>query len=261
MILSGCRLLAADSAASPDPISFWGAIECENNSRYTYVPGGGDPHPSADGNAQPDDAFRKLTVLDGDDFYGERCELGRNNHEVGPTAFYREGQRRVTYFSERLPANFPLATDEWQTVMQMKQAQPSHDDGSGVALELQAMANRWYVSSDWKTIQTFPAQAGVWTRFAWDVYYSQDPAKGWLQVSVDLNGDGDFADPGERSPVAHGATLQTEIAGPFNAEDGLAAGAPIPSHLRIGLYHDPSIPCPPPGGCSIDVDNVQVIAP
>jgi hypothetical protein len=38
-------------------------------------------------------------------------------------------------------------------------------------------------------------------------------------------------------------------------------GDPIPSHLRAGLYHNANIPCPAPSGCSIDIDNVQVVKP
>jgi hypothetical protein len=266
MSMPGCHLLGSDSSANPNPIPFWGSLDCgvsalrSEPGRQQQLVGEGDPHISPTGVAG-DPFYRQLTVLDGDDFYGERCELGRNDHNTGPTVFYHEGQHRVTYFSERLPANFPIDADAWQTVMQMKQAQPSHDDGSGVALELQVMNNQWVVANDWNTIQTFPAKANTWTRFAWDVYYSQDPSKGWLQVSADLNGDGDFNDPGERGPVIHTATLQTEISGPFNGEDGIPAGDPIPSHLRMGIYHDPSIPCPAPAGCSIDIDNVQVLAP
>jgi hypothetical protein len=59
--------------------------------------------------------------------------------------------------------------------------------------------------------------------------------------------------------VIHTATLATEIAG--YPSDGVAVGTGIPSHLRMGVYHDPSIPCPSPTGCSIDIDNVQVVAP
>ena len=33
-------------------------------------------------------------------------------------------------------------------------------------------------------------------------------------------------------------------------------GESIPSHLRVGLYHDPHIKCP--DGCSIDVDSIHV---
>ena len=200
-------------------------------------------------------------MLDGDDFYGERCELGKNDHNVSPTAFYREGQRRITYFSERLPDHFPLNANTWQTVMQMKQAQPA-DGGSGVPiLFMGAYSGEWQVQSSQANdnLVTFPARTGVWTRFAFDVFYSQDPAKGWLQVSADLNNDGDFNDPGERSGVIHGATLKTEIAGPLGTSDGLAPGDPIPSHLRMGIYHNPSISCAAPVDCSTEVDNVQVV--
>ena len=258
MYVLGCDLSASDMAHESDPLPFWGSIDCAQQSRYEYVEQGGDNHLSATGEPL-DGAFRRVTVDNGDDVFGERCELGENS-TTGPTAFYREGDQVLTYYSERLPSNFPISTDSWQTVMQMKQAQPSHDDGSGVALEMEARQNHWVVAADWNSVWQFPAQAGVWTRFAWDVYYSKDPSKGWLQVSADLNGDGDFDDPGERSPVIHTATLATEIPG-YESEDGLPAGAAIPSHLRMGVYHDPSIACPAPNGCSIDIDNVQILRP
>jgi hypothetical protein len=260
MSLLGCKLIASDTAATSSPLPFWGSIQCASASRYTYLESGGDTHLTATGKAQPDSAYRSLTVLDGDNFYGERCELGENNR-TGPTSFYHEGQHRITYFSERLPSNFPLNTNNWQTVMQMKQTQPSHSVNPAVALEMEARQDHWVIANDWHTVWEFPASANQWTRFAWDVYYSKEPEKGWLQVSADLNGDGDFNDPGERSPLIRAATLQTEAAGSFNATDGIAAGEAIPSHLRMGIYHDPSIPCPAPSGCSIGVDNVQVLGP
>jgi hypothetical protein len=254
--LPACPEVASDTAAHPGATEFWGAVECARASRYAFVPGGGDGHLTASGAPQGNRSYRRLTVIDGDDYYGERCELGENDTE-GPTAFYREGDQMVTYFSERLPRNFPIATPHWQTVMQMKQAQPSHDAGTGPALELQVREGKWFVINHWKTAWTFPARRGVWTRFAWNVYYSKQAHRGRFQVFADLNGDGDFDDPGERSPLIHGATLATEI--PGYAGDGIAAGAGIPSHLRMGIYHDPTIPCPPPRGCSVDVDNVQVV--
>jgi hypothetical protein len=260
MSLLGCNLIASDSSANPDPIPFWGSIQCAEESRYSHFESGGDPHESASGEA-PDPAYRRLTVLDGDDFYGERCELGLNDRETGPTVFYHEGQHRVTYFSERLPPNFPLATSNWQTVMQMKQTQPSDDNCCGPQLEMEARQNHWIVVDSWKTLWEFPARKNVWTRFAWDVYYSQNPSEGWLQVSADLNGDGDFNDPGERSPLIRVATLRTEPEGPNGSSDGLAAGEPIPSHLRVGIYHDPEISCAAPVECSVEVDNVQVMGP
>jgi hypothetical protein len=259
MTLPGCPTVASDTAAESNPLPFWGSVECESSSRYAYGDSGGDPHLTATGDAQPDSAYRRLTTLDGDDTWGERCELGKNDNRTGPTVFYREGQHRVTFISLRLPSNFPLNANTWQTVMQMKQTQPSDDNCCGPEIELEAHSGQWLVIDSWHDLFNFPAQSNTWTRFAWDVFYSQDPAKGWLQVSADLNGDGDFSDPGERSPVIHTATLRTEPEGPRGASDGLPAGAPIPSHLRTGIYHNPSIPCPSPSGCSVDVDNVQVV--
>jgi Polysaccharide lyase len=266
MSMPGCTLIASDTASNPDPRNFWGNIECgrtwgnSDPSRAQRLFGSGDAHVTATGAAQGNAYYRRLTVLDGDDYSGERCELGRNNHD-GPTAFYREGERRATLISLRLPSNFPLGVNTWQTVMQLKQAQPADNGGGVPILFMGAYQNQWHIESVNAQNQywQFPARPGVWTRFAWDVFYSDDPNKGWLQVSADLNNDGDFNDTGERTPVIHNSTLKTESAGPAGGSDGLNPGDPIPDHLRTGVYHDPSIPCPAPTGCSIEVDNVQVL--
>src|SRR4051794_31890837 len=84
-------VIASDTAANPDPVPFWGQVECEHPSRQLQVPVGGDPHSTITGAPQPDTAYRQMTLLDGDDFYGERCELG-DNFRKAPTAFYREGK-------------------------------------------------------------------------------------------------------------------------------------------------------------------------
>jgi hypothetical protein len=261
MQIPACLLVASDTSAEADEEPFWGELACANSSRYEHITNGGDPRETAAAKPQDNTAFRQLTVLDGDEVYGERCELGENNNDGGPTVFYHGGEHLVTYFSERLPANFPLDTEAWQTVMQMKQAQPADNGGGAPILEMEARDGRWIVDADWHELWSAPARKETWTRFAWDVYYSKTRGQGWLQVSIDLNGDGDFEDPGERSPVFHVATLKTEIEGPNGASDGLVAGQPIPSHLRMGIYHDPVISCPAPKGCSVDVDNVQVFAP
>jgi hypothetical protein len=257
----GCRLIASDTGAAPDPEPFWGALQCADPARYAHVMVGGDPHRTASGRAQGNDAYRRLTLRDGDEFYGERCELGEDDWRHGPTAFYAQGAHLLTYVSERLPDNFPLYTHTWQTVMQMKQAQPSDNGGGAPIIEMEARDGRWWIVDDWHGLWSFPAVRNRWTRFAWDVYYSQIPGKGSIQVSADLNDDGDFEDPGERSPVFHLRTLKTEIDGPNGDGDGIAPGEPIPSHLRAGLYHNPAIRCPAPRGCSVEVDNVQVLAP
>ena len=250
----------SDTASASTIWPFWGTMDCQNGDRVQWLSSGGDTHPQElSSDPQGNSSYRQLTVFDGDDVSGERCELGLNDHRIGPTAVYNEGDHKITYFSLRLPSSYPLSTDTWQTVMQMKQTQPA-DGGDGVPiLFMGAYDDYWHIESSEKEggYDTFPATANTWTRFAWDVYYSQDPKKGHLQVSADLNNDGDFADAGESSSTFYGQTLKTEVSGPNGSSDGLSPGDPIPSHLRMGIYHDPTLKCA--SGCSIDVDNVQIV--
>lgn len=261
----GMRVVAGDTGVSDSPIPFWGKIDCETDDRHQLIEGGDDPWATATGAPQGNDAFRRLTVFDGDDYWGERCELGFNSN-TGRVAFYREGRRRITYISIRLPSNFPLHTEDWQGVMQMKQAQPA-DNGSGPpALSLSAYDGRWMLwhSPPGNTFQenllwSRPAKSGAWTRFAFDIRYSRTRKGGRVKVYVDLTGDLDFADPGEQSRRMRTSTLKAEISG--TPSDGLRQGQSIPSHLRAGIYHNDVIDCAFPQGCSTDIDNVQVLAP
>jgi Polysaccharide lyase len=258
-----CAVVARDTAQDSDPRPFWGSVQCESSSRHEYSTSGGDPHAAAGGAPQGNSAYRRLTVLDGDDYYGERCELGENDWRSGPTAFYREGQHRLTYISYRLGDDYPLANPGWQVVMQMKQTQPSENGGGTPVISLEARNGRWNLiqsnsagySSDTHVLWSTPAQTGEWARFVFDVVYSQDPAIGSIRVSVDLNGDGDSLDPDEQSPTFQTYTLK------YETPDGdyFDAGNSIPSHLRVGIYHNSEIACQALGTCSNGVDNVQVV--
>lgn len=264
-------VLAAETGRSPDPSKFWGSVDCDldgdpvQRSGAVRLKTGGDVVSAAGGVFNGDKAFRRLTTFDGDDFYGERCELGLNDDE-GPTAFYREGERRVTYASFRLPDNYPLETDEWQGVLQMKQAQQADNADGTPVLSVSAFRGQWslwhsdagYTNEDFELWAT-PAAKNVWTAVAMDVIYSQDPERGRVRLYVDSNGDGEFDDEGESSPQFATNTLKREDG--TDGSDGYSAGDSIPSHLRVGLYHDAVIPCPPPAGCSLDVDSVLVVRP
>jgi Polysaccharide lyase len=258
-----CAVVAKDTAQGANPEPFWGRMYCEQSSRYAYLLTGGDPHPMAGGDPQGNSAYRRLTVHDGDNVWGERCELGDNDWRDGPTAFYREGQHRLTYISYRLGEDYPLSNPNWQVVMQMKQTQPSENGGGTPVISLEARDGRWKLiqsnspgySSDTHVLWSTPAETGVWTRFAFDVVYSQDPDRGSIRLSVDLNGDGDARDPGEQSPVFKTYTLKYETAN----SDYFDAGDSLPSHLRAGVYHQEYIDCDLVGTCSDGVDNVQVV--
>jgi Polysaccharide lyase len=253
--------LLEDAGVTADPIPLWGSIDCQRPSRHQLMSSAGDPHPTPQGEPPAEESYRRLKVLDRDDYFGERCELGRNDYESSPVALYHEGERRLTFVSLRLPEGFPLRHKTWQLVMQMKQTQPAANGGGVPVLALQASDGHWRLQRAAKPsgIWSGRAQIGVWTRFAFDVTYSRDPSIGSVTVYADLNGDGDASDPDERSPEIETRTLKREKKG--GPADGIAPGESIPSHLRVGIYHDPLIKCPAPSGCFVDVDNVGVYEP
>jgi hypothetical protein len=251
---SSCSVVTSDTASNPDPNPFWGEIDCEYDSRHQQVTSGGDTHSTGTGTSQGNSAYRRLTVVDGDDVYGERCELGFNNWS-GPTALYHEGQRRVTFITLRMPNSSNVNGQDWRTVMQMKQAQGYRNPDQSPIIEMQVRDGRWSVSNSWNGIWNAPAQQNTWTRFAFDITYSQDPSVGSIKVYVDLNGDGDASDSGEQSSTMHMATLRAETAGTGYSD--YEVGESIPNHLRAGIYQNPNYSCP--SGCSVDVDNVQVV--
>ena len=72
---------------------------------------------------------------------------------------------------------------------------------------------------------------------------------------VDANGDGDVADPGEQGPTIHAATLKAETGGRSRTASRPAARSR--RTCALGVYHERGLQCA--SGCSIDVDNVQVV--
>jgi len=257
----------------------WGMPECIDETRVKMHNEGGDSHSDPFGKEIVNHGYYNIIMHNGENVSEydnddvERCELGINEWRstkkydwLDQSAFvlYREGDHKVTFFSMRLDENFPLDTKrtQWQSVMQMKQTQPSNNDGTPM-LSLHVEDNQWKLfksgsagkSGYTKEIWSAPAKKEKWVRFAFDVVYSSDPQKGSIKVYVDLNGDGDANDNGEQSKVIKMSTLKYEIEG---KHDYFKAGESIPSHLRVGPYHDSSIDCGGKG-CLLGFDNLQIV--
>jgi Polysaccharide lyase len=207
------------------------------------------------GNGGPDNsAFRRMTVNDGDNVYGERAELGYNSRLNGLGApwgtfyLYQQGARHVTDFWMRLPTEFPINTTKWQVLMQMKQTGPSSNSGGTPVLALEAKEGSWVltqsgspgVSSSTHELWSTPATLGAWTHIRFDVTYSPDPTKGRIQMTVGNSS----------SPMMTTYTQKYETS---PAGQGLTVGGAIPSHLRMGIYHDTTLP-----GTHVDFANVSV---
>jgi hypothetical protein len=239
--------LRADPAENPNPLGLWNEVAAQNDSRHQQFSSGG---PSGG-------SFRRLTVHNGDNYWGERAELGYNSRLNGLGApwgtffLYHEGQRRVTDFWMRLPSSFPVNANTWQVVMQMKQTGPIANNGGTPVLALEARQGKWvlvqadtpgpggYTHEVWST----PATVGQWTHISLDVTYSPNPSQGKVQMTV-----GDVA-----SPTFTTFTQKYETA---PGSQGLSPGDAIPSHLRMGIYHDPALP-----GTHVDFADVRVSEP
>ena len=245
---SGCRLrlLRQDLDTDPDPTALWGDVLAVSPSRQQWFPSGG-----------PDGGpFRRLTALDGDLFHGdsERAEIGNSDYtpdshgRLETFYLYHAGTRRVTSFWMRLPLNFPINSDKWQVVMQMKETDPATDVEGTPVIALQATEGQWMLkqsssagpSHDTRVLWRTRATVGIWTHIVVDATYSSDPSRGLFQITIGA----------ARSPILHTYNLKYEVSPPG---PGLHVGEPIPSHLRLGIYHDPALP-----GTSVDIARVQI---
>lgn len=245
------KLRKADdlSAKTPEEVTaLWGAIEAASPSRLTYHETGG-----------PDGGpYRNLQAKPGDEATGNGCraELGKNDSRLNTFAKFVQGDRALITWFMRLPVGYLLELANWKTVMQIKELEPDWEDGQGPALEMEVRSGMWIPVNSWKEIPgaSVTAHENVWTYFAAEVVFDQ--TNGSYQLSVTEQGQ-----PTIQTPTVSGlATLKTQLEPPssISATDSrrttIKAGTPIPSHLRIGDYHSPSLPLMP----GVDVGAVGV---
>jgi hypothetical protein len=241
-------VLRSDPCTNPDPEDLWGDLtnDMVDLTRHELIATGG---PTGG-------PFRRITVQDGDVAVGsssaERAELGNNERRYGLASagdhsgtffLYGEGDRRITSYWLRLGSDWPLASGAWQVVTQLKQTQPyAGASSSSPILSLEARSGSWrLIKHDpgetilWSTL----ASVNQWVKVTWDVTYSKDPALGRVKLTIG-------------SKTSGFVTART-LAYVTLSGSGLAVNDPIPSHLRVGPYHNDTL-----GTTHLDVADVLV---
>jgi hypothetical protein len=146
----------------------------------------------------------------------------------------------------RFPDSFNYNPGTWQQITQFKQANPQGTAlPAGVTVEIHIYNNNVVLRSFWNDIWTTPAPPkNTWVDFSLDILFSQDPAKGQMQLGVNS----------VMSPIEKVRTCAYEGAPMSGVTKPL--DATIPDVLMIGPYRDHSIA----GDTYADVANVQVFA-
>ncbi len=171
----------------------------------------------------------RLEVRDGDDSYGERCELGQGNPTRPDFPLFAEGQERWISLAVFLPRSYPMP-DNWNIFAQLKGL-----GSGGPPLALEARRGRFALAASTDSVQenvrtrrlwSGPAVRGRWTRFTLHVKFSPDPAVGFVEL---------FAGPGS----GRQRQLLRKVSTYTMKRD--STGIAVPSHSRIGPYRDPQI--------------------
>ncbi|MEA2123969.1 MAG: hypothetical protein QOI80_751, partial [Solirubrobacteraceae bacterium] len=162
----------------------WASWSCADQSRFQQVEA-----PAAQGQK----AY-KLTVQDGDNAWGERCELGDGNPGRSGYPLFHEGDERWISFQVYLPDNYPIDTPDWNVMFQI------HQEGDGgcppLALHVEDGEFRLFNSSSknyvFDTVEKWhaPAQRNRWAKFTIHMMNSTDDNTGFVEMFGDLDGQG-----------------------------------------------------------------------
>jgi hypothetical protein len=195
----------------------WASYSCAAPERVARVPLAG---------ALGALAYR-LEVRDGDDSYGERCELGQANPWRAGFPLFQQGEDRWIGFMVRLPDSYPLNASSWNVFHQLKQIGALGTPA--LSMEVRDAQFR-LMNSDTngdsqRTVELWRGTAtrNRWTRFLMHVVFSPDRKRG----SVELYGDLGAGDVRRLLPRRATHTMKRD-----------AAGRAVASHSRIGIYRD-----------------------
>jgi hypothetical protein len=198
----------------------WASESCADTSRVKQV-----SSPAAQGAH----AY-ELTLHDGDQSWGERCELGMGNPGGPPFPLFHEGDDRWISFQVYLPSDFPINTPNWNVIFQIHQ----QGDGGCPPLALHVEDGQFKLfnsSSPYYVLDTVekwhaPAQANTWAKFTLHIKFSGSDSVGFVELYGDLDGTGMKQLMARQ--YMHTMTLYSD-------------GSPMTEHARIGMYRDPAI--------------------
>ena len=227
------QITVARAASDPPPASIdwradaerpwqeeWSTFSCESDKRFAHVNA-----PVAQG------AWAYgFELRDGDDSYGERCELSQGNPTRPGFPVFEEDEERWISWQIYLPNDYPLETTRWSVVNQWKQ----RGDLGTPALSMQARAGQFQLkhsnsnrhSCCTVTRWSGPAKRNRWVRFTLHVKFSPDKSVGFIELFGDLDGSGQ-------------RLLLPKLSTHTMKRDG--DGDAVRSHGRIGPYRDPDI--------------------
>jgi hypothetical protein len=243
LLVAVTAALMLASSASAEILSFsgaerplgqdWASYSCADPSRVQQV-----DSPVAQGKHA-----WQLEVQDGDNSWGERCEIGMGNPWKAPFPLFQEGDERWISFQVYLPNDYPINTPDWNVFFQI------HQQGDGgcppLALHVENGQYKLFNSSrNTYVLQTYqmwsaPAQLNHWAKFTIHLMNSTDDKKGFVELYGDLDGTGEKL----LMPKTYTHTMTA-----------YPDGTPMTNHARVGIYRNPAIP----GNAHIDFDGFTI---
>jgi Polysaccharide lyase/Ca-dependent carbohydrate-binding module xylan-binding len=228
----------------------WVGYSCQDRSRFSQV-----TSPVAQGSR----AYR-IEVRDGDDSYGERCELENGNtssSRLHERVLFHRGQEVWVAFQTYLPPDFSFAADgvpvsfpnDGGLLMQLKQLGSCGTPALGIVSGKAVFAMRnsggnYCEARGMRSLWTVPMVLGRWVRWLVHVKFDTDPTSGFTATWYDPDGLGlrpipPRLDLGKR---VEGNRIYTHTQkSPTDHPSPACPETDDCSHARIGIYRDPDV--------------------
>src|SRR3954468_16655223 len=198
----------------------WANFSCADPSRVSEV---------SDPVAQGDSAYR-VDLHEGDDSFGERCELGMSAPTKPGFPVFSEGDERWIAYQVYIPAGFPSDGNRYVDITQFKQVNDlcapalSVHVENGELLLFHSADNR--SSCGGEALWRAPMAYGRWVELLFHVQWSSDPARGPVELLGDPAGGG----LKQLLPPTRMFTMKMD-----------PLGATLPVGARLGIYRDRAV--------------------